>query len=38
MHATLIYADYAPNAHEVEMVNRAFASVGHTEPATSCEP
>jgi hypothetical protein len=25
MHTTLIYADYAPNAQEVEMVDRAFA-------------
>jgi integrase len=28
MQTTLIYADYAPNAHEVEMVDRAFLPVG----------
>jgi integrase len=28
MQTTLIYADYAPNAHEVEMVDRAFARLG----------
>jgi site-specific recombinase XerD len=26
MATTLIYADYAPNAHEVEMVDRAFGA------------
>lgn len=25
---TLIYADYAPGAHEVDFVNGAFAAVG----------
>jgi integrase len=28
MQTTLIYADYAPNAHEAEMVDRAFGSIG----------
>jgi integrase len=28
MHTTLIYADYAPNAQEVEMVDRAFGAPG----------
>jgi hypothetical protein len=30
---TLIHADYAPSAHETEMVERAFSA--GTEPATN---
>jgi hypothetical protein len=30
---TQIYAHYAPSAHEVEMVNAAFAE-GQVDPAT----
>jgi integrase len=36
---TLIYADYQPNEHEAELVQRAFASrpSGH-QPASSVQP
>ncbi len=32
---TLIYADYAPGAHEVELVNGAFADPEHTDLSRS---
>jgi hypothetical protein len=31
---TLIYADYAPGAHEVDLVNGAFADGTTASPAT----
>jgi integrase len=34
---TLIYADYAPDAHEVDLVNGAFASAG-TNTGTNLRP
>jgi integrase len=35
LRTTLIYADYSPGAHEVDLVNGAFAS---TNPSTSLKP
>ena len=35
LRTTLIYADYSPGAHEVDLVNDAFAS---TNPSTSLKP
>ena len=35
LRTTLIYADYSPGAHEVDLVNDAFAS---TNPSTNLRP